>query len=95
MSKLILSSRYLRAAPPGHLSNYVRYISTRDGVEKIDESKKHLPVTSVQKNFIEEMIRDIPAMGHKIQTGEYRMDPKEPACTRIFYCSQLWGMRQS
>ena len=61
MSKLILSSRYLRAAPPGHLSNYVRYISTRDGVEKIDESKKHLPVTSVQKNFIEEMIRDIPA----------------------------------
>ena len=61
MPKLILSSRYLCAAPPGHLSNYIRYISIRGGVEMIDESKKHLPTTIAQKKFIEEMIRDIPA----------------------------------
>ena len=40
MAKLIFTSRYIRDAPPEHLQNYVRYISTREGVEKADESKK-------------------------------------------------------
>lgn len=42
MAKLIFTSRYIRNAPPEHLQNYVRYISTREGVEKVDESKKNL-----------------------------------------------------
>lgn len=83
MSKLILSSRYLRAAPPGHLSNYVRYISTRDGVEKIDESKKHLPVTSVQKNFIEEMIRDIPAAKDMLEYTDFLLQPTMGNATEL------------
>lgn len=45
MAKLIFTSRYIRDAPPEYLQNYVRYISTREGVEKVDESKKNLPVT--------------------------------------------------
>lgn len=39
MPKIIFTSRYLRNAPPAQLENYVRYISTCEGVEKIDESK--------------------------------------------------------
>ena len=31
MAKLIFTSRYIRDAPPEHLQNYVRYISTREG----------------------------------------------------------------
>ena len=30
MAKLIFTSRYIRDAPPEHLQNYVRYISTRE-----------------------------------------------------------------
>ena len=78
MSKLILSSRYLRAAPPGHLSNYVRYISTRDGVEMIDESKKHLPVIIAQKKFIEKMIRDIPAAKDMLEYTDLKTKIKSP-----------------
>ncbi len=48
MAKLIFSSRCICDAPPEHLQNYVRYISTREGVEKADESKKDLPATSAQ-----------------------------------------------
>ena len=36
MAKIIFTSRYLRDAPPAQLENYVRYVGTREGVEKID-----------------------------------------------------------
>lgn len=36
MPKLILRCNYLKNAPPSHLANYMNYISTREGVEKID-----------------------------------------------------------
>lgn len=51
MPKIIFSSRYLRDASPEQLENYVRYIGTREGVEKMDESKRHLPATTHQKEF--------------------------------------------
>ena len=38
MPKLILRCNYLKNAPPSHLANYMNYISTREGVEKIDNS---------------------------------------------------------
>ena len=52
MPKIIFTSRYLRDAPPEQLGNYVKYIGTREGVEKIDESKGHLPATAAQKKLI-------------------------------------------
>ena len=40
MAKLIFTSRYLKDAKPSQKENYVHYIGTRKGVEKIDTSKK-------------------------------------------------------
>ena len=45
MPKIILTSRYLRDAPPAQLENYVRYVSTREGVEKVEGSRQNLPAT--------------------------------------------------
>ena len=52
MPKLIFTSQYLRDASPAQLENYIRYIGTREGAEKIDESKQFLPATGYQKQFI-------------------------------------------
>ena len=60
MAKLIFTSRYIRDAPPEHLQNYVRYISTREGVEKVDESKKNLSASQSQKNLIRQILKDMP-----------------------------------
>lgn len=43
-----------------HLQNYTQYISTREGAEKVDESKKNLPVTMAQKKLIKQLLKDIP-----------------------------------
>lgn len=40
MPKIIFTSQYMWDAPPAQLENYVKYIGTREGVEKIDESRR-------------------------------------------------------
>ena len=59
MPKIIFTSQYMRDAPPAQLENYVKYIGTREGVEKIDESKLLLLVTVKQQQLIGQLIRDI------------------------------------
>ena len=51
MPKIIFTSRYLRDAPPEQLENYVRYIGTREGVEKIDEGSRLLLRPFIRKNL--------------------------------------------
>ncbi len=41
MPKLILRCNYLKNAPPSHLENFVTYIGTRDGVEKVESTAAH------------------------------------------------------
>lgn len=47
MPKIIFTSRYMRDAPPEQLTNYVKYIGIREGVEKIDGSKMQLPMPDI------------------------------------------------
>ena len=65
------TSRYIRDAPPEHLQNYVRYISTREGVEKADESKKNLPATSAQKDLIRQLLKDMPESRDMLEYEDY------------------------
>ena len=71
ISRIIFTSHYLRDAPLGQLQNYVRYIATREGVEKIDESKKNLPATLNQKNLIAQIIRDIPQSKDMLEYADF------------------------
>ena len=75
LAKLIFTSRYIRDAPPEHLQNYVRYISTREGVEKVDESKKNLPVTPAQKDLIRQLLKDMPESKDMLEYEDYRQRP--------------------
>ena len=75
MAKLIFPSRYIRDAPPEHLQNYVRYISTREGVEKADESKKDLPATSAQKDLIRQLLKDMPESRDMLEYEDYHQRP--------------------
>jgi hypothetical protein len=56
MPKLILRCNYLKNAPPSHLANYMNYISTREGVEKIDNTCGLLPATVKQKELIADIL---------------------------------------
>lgn len=42
------------------MGGYARYIATREGVEKLDDSHRHAPATKKQKTLIEKILRDFP-----------------------------------
>ncbi len=69
MARFILKWRYIRSGSPKHNQNLVKYIATREGVEKCDESWKHQPVTQEQQRLIKELIEDFP---DSVQSFEYQ-----------------------
>lgn len=87
MPKLIFTSQYLRDAPSAQIKNYVRYIGTREGVEKIDESKLGLPATQNQKQLIRELIRDIPQTKDLLEYTDFLLQPTIGNATEFLTCA--------
>ncbi|MCL4464094.1 MAG: relaxase MobL, partial [Firmicutes bacterium] len=75
MAKIILRCNYLRDAPPEHQSNFVKYIGTREGVEKIDDSKALLPATVKQQNLIKQILKDIDGAKDMHEYTDYLLNP--------------------
>lgn len=86
MPKIIFTSRYLRDAPPAQLENYVRYIGTREGVEKIDESKRQLPATQNQQQLIRQLIRDIPVAKEMLEYADFLLQPTIGNASEFISC---------
>lgn len=87
MPKIIFTSRYLRDAPPAQLENYVRYIGTREGVEKIDESKRQLPATQNQRQLIRQLIRDIPTSEEMLEYADFLLQPTIGNASEFISCA--------
>ena len=49
MARLITKFKYLKPEDRKNLGGYAEYIATREGVEKIDESRKFTPATDKQR----------------------------------------------
>lgn len=87
MPQIIFTSRYLRDAPPAQLENYVRYIGTREGVEKADKSKLLLPATENQKNLIRQIVRDIPAAKEMLEYADFLLHPTIGNASELISCA--------
>lgn len=60
MAKLATKFKYLKPNRKVSAGGYAKYIATREGVEKIDDTKKFAPATTKQKNLIEKILKDFP-----------------------------------
>ena len=63
MPRLILKCPYLRRGSikkSSHLSNLVKYMATRNGVEKLTVENKNLPSTKSQEKLIDQIIKEFP-----------------------------------
>lgn len=87
MPKIIFTSRYMRDAPSEQLQNYVKYIGTREGVEKIDESKAQLPATMNQQRLIRQLLRDIPSAKDMLEYGDYLLHPTRGNASEFISCA--------
>lgn len=83
MPKLILRCNYLKNAPPSHLANYMNYISTREGIEKIDNTCGLLPATVKQKELIEDILSKIEDADRMHEYYDYLQRPTRENATEF------------
>ena len=69
MPRLVTKFKYMKPGKGKSVGGYAKYIATREGVEKIDDSHKHDLATQAQKQLIECLLRDFPDAK---QTHEYK-----------------------
>lgn len=75
MPKIILRCNYLKNAPASHLSNFIKYIGTREGVEKISTPTANLPATVRQKELIQDILHKIKDVAKLHEYYDYIRKP--------------------
>lgn len=71
MVRLVTKFKYLKPNRKVSAGGYAKYIATREGVEKIDDTKKFAPATAKQKNLIEIIIKDFPDSKDMFEYADY------------------------
>ncbi|RKJ38835.1 hypothetical protein D7X94_14815 [Acutalibacter sp. 1XD8-33] len=72
MAKLVTKFKFLKPGARQGRGGYAKYIATRDGVEKIDDTKKFAPATWNQKQLIKKILRDFPDSREMLEYEDYQ-----------------------
>ncbi len=74
MAKLIVKAKYYDGKTH-NMGGYLKYIATREGVEKIDESRKYLPATQKQQKLIAQLLQDFPDAKEMLEYEDFVSKP--------------------
>ena len=74
MARLITKFKYLKPEDRKNVGGYAEYIATREGVEKIDESRKFASATTKQKQLIKKILSDFPDSRSSLEYEDYLKD---------------------
>ena len=72
MAQIIAKFGYLKGKSR---SGYAKYIATREGAEKLDESLREGPVTQSQQEFINKLLEDFPDSKDLLEYEDYQKSP--------------------
>lgn len=83
MPKIIVASRYLKPAAKGTRGNLVKYIATRETVQKYSPKQKNISVTENQKQLIFELLK-INSDGKKLpEYSDYLKNPSKENASEL------------
>lgn len=71
MPRLVTKFKYLKPSARQSRGGYAKYIATREGVEKLDDSQKFAPVTVNQKKLIAKILLDFPNSREMFEYEDY------------------------
>lgn len=83
MAKFILKWRYIKSGTARHSQNLVKYIATREGVERCDESWKHQPATVDQERLINNLVHDFPDSAESFEYQDYLSAPTKSSASEF------------
>ena len=79
MPRIIFKCPYLKggAKSASHLNNYVRYMATREGAQRLSPDRARCPVTEPQKQLVERLLRDFPLSRGLFEYEDYVEAPTQ------------------
>jgi len=86
MPRIIFKCPYIKPGTKkaaAHLNNYVHYVATRDGVEKLTPDKAGLPATKKQRTMVERLLRDVPMSRGMFEYEDYKASPTRAAASEF------------
>ena len=75
MARLIVKSPYIKAGSKRSAGGYVKYIATREGVEKAADTSRHLAATAEQQQMIERALKQHPDTKDSHEYEDYHFSP--------------------
>ena len=75
MARLVTKFKYLKPNRKQRAGGYAKYIATREGVEKIDESFRLSPATVNQAKLIQKLVKDFPDTKEMHEYRDYLAKP--------------------
>ena len=75
MAKLITKFKYLKPNARQSVGGYAKYIATREGVDKIDESYRLSTCSLSQQQLIEKILKDFPDSKGMLEYEDYLKEP--------------------
>ena len=83
MAKLIITSRYIRNTPKRSAANLVKYMGTREGVERLPSAEKPAPVTVRQQRLIKALLKADPEAKNYLEYRDYETEPTKQNATEF------------
>lgn len=75
MARLVTKFKYLKPNRKQRAGGYAKYIATREGAEKIDESFRFAPATVNQVKLIQRLVKDFPDTKEMHEYKDYLAKP--------------------
>lgn len=77
MAKIIVTSRYMRNSPKRSATNLVKYMGTREGVEKVADGVDNAPATVRQQRLVQDIIKFDPSAKDYGEYHDYKITPSK------------------
>ena len=75
MARLITKFKYLKPSARQSVGGYAKYIATREGVEKVDDTFKNDPPTEKQKKLMDKILHDFSDSKDMLEYEDYLKEP--------------------
>ena len=83
MPRLVVVSRYLKSGSSKNLSNYVKYIATREGAATVKENNGTAPATKKQQELISLLLKDFSYSKNSFSYEEYKNSPTQKNASKF------------
>ncbi len=77
MAKIIVTSRYMRNSPKRSATNPMKYMGTREGVERVAEGIDNAPATVRQQRLVQDILKFDPAAKDYGEYHDYEITPSK------------------